>query len=136
MPTSLLIVLSAVVAGWLVQLYLTFKQSEAFNKQVVRLRRQGTVTVGVAGRRYRGGRAYVAMAISDRKVVVDAITLSGWTTFARGRTLTALVGTRTSQVKGTQVIPGLTHQQRDAAREAVVLLERERRQPSVQPGTG
>ncbi len=136
MPSSMLLVLAAVVAGWLVQLYLTFQQSAAFNRQVVHLRRQGTVTVGAAGRRYRGGRAYVALAIDDRKVVVDAITLSGWTTFARGRALPALVGVRTSVVKGTQDIPGLTHQQRDAARAAVLLLEQERRQPSVQPATG
>jgi len=136
MPTSMLIVLAAVVAGWFVQLYLTFKQSEAFNKQVVHLRKQGTVTVGVAGRRYRGGRAYVALALDDRGVVADAITLSGWTTFARGRQLSALVGRKVTQIKGDREIPGLTKQQRDAAREALVMLDHERRRPTAPAPTG
>jgi glucitol operon activator protein len=129
----MILVLAAVVAGWLVQLYLTFQQSTAFNKQVVGLRKQGTVTVGVAGRRYRGGRAYVAMAVDDHRIVRDAITLSGFTTFARGRSLPALVGVKASLIKGDRHIPGLTHQQRDAAREALVLLDHERRRPAGKP---
>jgi DNA-binding transcriptional regulator of glucitol operon len=135
MPASMVLVLAAVVAGWLVQLYLTFKQSEAFNKQVVHLRRQGTVTVGAAGRRYRGGRAYVALAVDERRVVVDAITLSGWTTFARGRRLPTLVGVKANQIKGDRHVPGLTNQQRDAAREALVLLDHERRRPAAVAAT-
>jgi DNA-binding transcriptional regulator of glucitol operon len=126
MPTSMLIILAAVVAGWLVQAYLTFQQSIAFNKQVVGLRRQGTVTVGVAGKRYRGGRAYVALALDEHGVVADAITLSGWTTFARGRHLVSLGGLGTGQIRGAGDIPGLTTQQRDAARVALDLLDQER----------
>jgi DNA-binding transcriptional regulator of glucitol operon len=123
---SYLIVLVAVVAGWLVQMYLTYQQSMAFNSAVRRLRRSGTVSVGVAGRRYRGGRAYVALAVDDRGIVADAISLRGWTTFARARTLPALVGRKVNQVAGDREIPGLREQQRDAARQAVDLLRRER----------
>ena len=127
MPTSMLIILAAVVAGWLVQAYLSFQQSIAFNKQVVGLRRQGIVTVGVAGKRYRGGRAYVALALDEHGVVADALTLSGWTTFARGRHLVPLAGLGTGQIRGSGDIPGLTTQQRDAARVALDLLDQERR---------
>jgi DNA-binding transcriptional regulator of glucitol operon len=118
-----LMLLAAVVAGWLVQMYLTLRQSTAFNKRVVELRSQGTVVVGVAGRRYRGGRAYVALALDDHRVVRDALTLQGWTTFARGNPLPALVGVRASKLAGPRDVPGLTPQQRDAARMAVVSLK-------------
>ena len=120
---SMLWLIAAVVAGWMVQLYLTFQQSMAFNKQVVALRRQGTVSVGVAGRRYRGGRAFVAIAIDERGVVRDALTLSGWTTLARGRPLTALVGVPTRRLRGDQPLPGLSPKQHEAARQAVDLAK-------------
>ena len=136
MPTSMLIVLAAVVAGWAVQAYLSFNQALAFNKQVVALRKQGTVTVGAAGKRYRGGRAYVALAIDDREIITDTLTLSGFTTFARGRRLAPLVGSTTTQIKGDREFPGLSKQQRDAAREALVLLDQERRPQSSPAATG
>jgi DNA-binding transcriptional regulator of glucitol operon len=132
MPTSMIVLLAAVVAGWFVQVLVTFRQAEAFNKQVVHLRQQGTVTVGVAGRRYRGGRAYVALALDDQGTCRDAITLQGWATFARGRSLPQLAGVQASEIQSDREIPGLTHQQRDAAREALVLLDRERRNADSQ----
>jgi DNA-binding transcriptional regulator of glucitol operon len=121
--TTPFILLAAVVLGWVVQAYLTYQQSMAFNDQVRALRRSGTVSVGVAGNRYRGGRAYVAVAVDETKVVRDALTLSGWTTFARGRSLPALVGAKVNQVKGDRDFPGLSKQQREAARQAVTLLQ-------------
>jgi glucitol operon activator protein len=136
MPTSMLIVLAAVVAGWIVQAYLSFNQQLAFNKQVVALKRHGTVTVGVAGKRYRGGRAFVALALDERGVVADTLTLSGWTTFARGRRLAPLVGSTATQIKGDREIPGLSKQQRDAAREALVLLDQERRPQTTPAASG
>jgi DNA-binding transcriptional regulator of glucitol operon len=133
----MLIVLAAVVAGWLVQAYLAIQQSTAFNKQVVHLKSQGVVTVGVAGRRYRGGRAFVALALDEaRGVVVDAISLSGWTTFARGRRMEPVVGRTTTEIKADGEIPGLSTQQRDAAREALVLLDQERRGPTAPAAAG
>jgi glucitol operon activator protein len=120
---SMLWLIAAVVAGWMVQMYLTFQQSMAFNRQVVSLRRQGTVSVGVAGRRYRGGRAYVALALDEQGVVRDALTLSGWTTFARAQPLPDLVGVTTRRVRGDRLLPGLTRQQHEAARQAVDLAK-------------
>ena len=113
--------MAAVVAGWMVQLYLTYQQSMSFNRLVAGLRRQGTVSVGVAGKRYRGGRAYVALAIDEEGTVRDAVGLSGWSTFSRGRRLPALVGVRTSRILRPTQLDGLTTQQHDAARQAVEL---------------
>ena len=86
------------------------------------MRPSGTVSVGAAGKRYRGGRAFVAIAGDERGVVRDAITLSGWTTFARARRLPALVGQRATRLKGDRDVPGVSPQQRDAARQAATLL--------------
>ena len=118
-----ILLIGALVAGWMVQLYLTYQQSMAFNRQVQALRRTGTVSVGVAGRRYRGGRAYVAIAVDDDGVVRDAITLTGWTTFSRGRPLTGLVGITTSGIVAAESLPGLSSQQHEAARQAVDLAK-------------
>ncbi len=119
-----LILLAAVVAGWLVQAYLTYQQSTAFNRDVARLRTKGTVSVGVGGKRYRGGRAYVALAVDDRAYVRDALVLSGWTTFSRGKQLPALHDVKLSKIRGQGDLRGLTKPQRAAARQAAELYKR------------
>lgn len=122
MHATATMLLAAVVAGWLVQLYATYRQSMAFNDAVRRLRSSGTVTVGSGGRRYRGGRAYVALAVDDRGRVADAISLSGFTTFARGKAVPAVLGMKVKQLSGEAEIPGLRRPQREAARQAATLF--------------
>lgn len=129
MPTAL-VLLAAVVAGWILQLYLAYRQSAAFATDVRELRRWGTVSVGAAGRRYRGGRAYVALAVDGRGIVRAAISLSGWTTFARARPVPALFDVKLTQVRGDRAFPTLTPQQREAARQAATLLRTEGRRTS------
>jgi glucitol operon activator protein len=116
--------LLAVVGGWVVQLWFTYRQSTAFMADVRQLRQHGTVSIGIGGKRYRGGRAYVAMAVQDG-VVTKALTLYGWTTFARAKDLPALAGWKVNQIKGDREIPGLSSQQRLAARQAAELLKKE-----------
>ena len=120
------LILAAVVAGWAVQLYLSYHQSMAFNDQVRRLRTSGTVSVGSGGRRYRGGRAFVAMAVDEHGIVRDAITLKGFTTFARARPVPALFDLKVSVVRGDRAIPQLSRQQREAARQAALLFKQGR----------
>jgi glucitol operon activator protein len=116
-----MLLIAAMVVGWVGQMYLTYQQSMAFNRSVVALRAKGTVSVGVAGRRYRGGRAYVALAIDDQGTVREALSLSGLTTFSRARPLPALAGVRARRVLRDGPLEGLSRQQRDAARQAVEL---------------
>jgi DNA-binding transcriptional regulator of glucitol operon len=122
MPAPYFFLLLAVVLGWILQLVLTYKQSMAFNADVRRMRTSGTVSVGVDGKRYRGGRAFVAIAVDDRGIVRDAISLRGFTTFARGRTVPALIGVKVNRVRGDGDIPGLSRQKRGAARQAATLM--------------
>jgi hypothetical protein len=59
------------------------------------------------------------MAIDEHGIVRDALTLSGWTTFSRGKRLDGLVGLRTNRIVDTVPLPGLKKQQQEAARQAV-----------------
>ncbi len=124
MPYQWILVLVAVVAGWVVQLALAYRQSMAFTADARTLRGSGTVTVGVGGRRYRGGRAYVAMAVDDDGVVRDAISLRGFTTFARTKAAPQLVGLRVNRIAGERDVEGLTRPQREAARQAATFVRR------------
>jgi glucitol operon activator protein len=124
MPTDWLLILLAVVLGWVVQLFATYYQSTAFNASAFGLRRSGTVSIGAGGKRYRGGRAFVAIAVDDDGVVRDAIRLSGFTTFARAKAAPELVGLRVNRVRGEREIDGLTKPQRAAARQAAELWRR------------
>jgi glucitol operon activator protein len=121
--SSTLLILAAVVAGWAVQLYLTYQQSMAFNDRVKQLRTSGTVSVGRGGKRYRGGRAYVAIAVDDHGIVRDAISLRGFTTFARPRPAPPLFDLKVNAVRGERDIPQLSRQQREAARQAALLFK-------------
>jgi len=122
MPTSWIILLAAVAAGWVLQLVLAFRQSMAFNNAVRVLRASGTVSVGSAGRRYRGGRAFVAIAVDEHNIVRDALSLRGFTTFARARPVPALVGLKVNQLRGDRDVPELSRLIRQAAREAATLF--------------
>ena len=124
MPTDWLLILLAVVLGWVVQLFATYYQSTAFNASAFGLRRSGTVSIGAGGKRYRGGRAFVAIAADDDGVVRDAIRLSGFTTFARAKPAPQLVGLRVNKIRGERDIDGLTSAQRTAARQAAELWRR------------
>jgi len=122
MPTEWIVILAAVVLGWLVQLFMSYRQATAFTDDARRLRDSGTVSVGAGGKRYRGGRAFVAIAVDEQGVVRDAISLSGFTTFARAKPQPALFGVRVNKLKGDRDIPGLSKQQREAARQAATLM--------------
>src|SRR3954447_3115921 len=123
MPGPWLLILSAVVVGWVFQLYLSYRQGMAFTTDARALRSAGTVSIGVGGNRYRGGRAFVAIVVDDRGIVRDAVVLSGWTTFSRGRSLPALQGVRLNKTRGDAPLPGLTKPQRAAARHAAELVK-------------
>lgn len=117
-----LILLGAVVAGWALQTLLTYRQSATFRQDTAGLRGLGTVSVGAGGRRYRGGRAFVALAVDEAGRVRGALVLRGWTTFSRARPLSPVVGQRASKLAGPAQISGLDCTEREASREAATLL--------------
>ena len=115
--------IAALVAGWLVQIFFTYRQSMAFNDDVRTLRASGTVSVGAGGNRYKGRRSFVAIAVDESGVVRDAMTLSGLTTFARGRPLPGLLDVKVSVLRGDRDLPHVSSSQRVAARQAAELYD-------------
>lgn len=125
-----LLLLAAVVGGTIIQQLFAYKQSQEFNRATRELRKDGAVSVGRGGKRYRGGRAFVAIAVDDRGIVRNAITLQGWTTFARSRPLPALFGVKVSVLRGDRDLTGVSPQQREAARQAADFLKSHRPAPA------
>jgi DNA-binding transcriptional regulator of glucitol operon len=77
---------------WVFQLYMAVKQSQRFADALKEIRTPGTTTtVGIGGYRYRGGRAFVAIAQKDG-VVTGAKVLTGLTVFANAKPFNELVG--------------------------------------------
>ncbi len=87
--TRLLLVIAAM---WASQLALAYMQAKRFQADLSGLRKQGTVAVGMGGRRYRGGRAFVALTVDDDEIVHDGLVLKGFTVFAKSRQLTNYIG--------------------------------------------
>ena len=87
--TQLLLVVAAM---WVSQLALAYMQAKRFQGDLSALRKQGTVAVGMGGRRYRGGRAFVALTVDADEVVKDGLVLKGFTVFAKSRQLTSYLG--------------------------------------------
>jgi DNA-binding transcriptional regulator of glucitol operon len=77
---------------WLFQLWFAYKQGKIFQEDIRGLRKLGTMAIGVGGRRYRGGRAFVALTCDENRIVQGALVLKGFTIFAKSKPLTKYTG--------------------------------------------
>ena len=85
--TNLTRILLVIAAMWACQLALAYLQAKRFQSDLRALRKLGTVAVGMGGRRYRGGRAFVALSADENQIVVDGLVLRGFTVFAKSKSL-------------------------------------------------
>jgi DNA-binding transcriptional regulator of glucitol operon len=94
-------ILLLVAAMWVFQLYFAVKQSQRFSNDLKEIRTPGTLTtVGMGGYRYKGGRAFVALAAKDG-VVTGAKVLSGLTVYANSKPFDLVIGKKlTDLVEG------------------------------------
>ena len=118
-----MLLLGAVVAGLVVQAGFTMRQTNAFSAAVRELRRHGSVAVGGAGRRYRGGTAFVAIASDDSGRITRGISLTGWTTFARPRALPQVEGLRLCDLRRGDPIASVDDRARQALQNAAQTLQ-------------
>lgn len=85
-------ILLLIAVMWVFQLYMAVKQSQRFADALKEIRTPGTTTtVGMGGFRYKGGRAFVALAQKDG-IVTGAKILTGLTVFANAQPFNELVG--------------------------------------------
>jgi glucitol operon activator protein len=120
--TTVITLIGAIAGGMVVQMFLTIKQTNAFTKSVRDLRKQGTVSIGGGGKRYRGGKAFVAIAADDNGRVTKAVSMSGWTTFARPTELHHVQGLRLTQLRSDEPIPLIGSRERSALQNAAETL--------------
>ncbi|HUW88335.1 MAG TPA: transcriptional regulator GutM [Candidatus Paceibacterota bacterium] len=90
--TNLTRILLVIAAMWAAQVALAFMQAKRFQADLSALRKLGTVAVGMGGRRYRGGRAFVALTVDGNEIVQDGLVLKGFTVFANSRKLNNYIG--------------------------------------------
>jgi glucitol operon activator protein len=112
-----------VVAGilWVLQLFMTYRQSMRFNDVLKPLRAQGRVAIGLGGKYYKGGRAFVAIA-EKGGVVVDARVMTGVTVFAKPQDAPSLKGLSLTQLADDGDIVGMKAKVRSAAQMAANTL--------------
>jgi DNA-binding transcriptional regulator of glucitol operon len=89
---------------WLFQLWFAYKQSKIFQNDIRGLRAQGTMAIGMGGRRYRGGRAFVALTADENGVVKDGMVLKGFTIFARSKPINTYTGFSINQIASGDLI--------------------------------
>jgi DNA-binding transcriptional regulator of glucitol operon len=89
---------------WLFQLWFAYKQSKIFQNYIRGLRAQGTMAIGMGGRRYRGGRAFVALTADENGVVKDGMVLKGFTIFARSKPINTYTGFSINQIASGDLI--------------------------------
>jgi DNA-binding transcriptional regulator of glucitol operon len=104
---------------WLFQLWFAYKQSKIFQDDIRGLRKQGTMAVGLGGRRYRGGRAFVALTADDNGIVKDGLVLRGFTVFARSKQLSTYTGFSINEIaSGDRVAEGEKKKVQEAAKNS------------------
>ena len=118
---NLPVVFLLIGALWFAQLILTYKQAMRFNDSLKELRTQGESAIGMGGKRYRGGRAFVAIA-RQGDTVVDARVMTGFTVFAGPKPFPALKGLSLTELAGDGDIAGLNRKVRSAAQMAASTL--------------
>lgn len=104
---------------WFFQLWFAYKQSKIFQDDIRGLRKQGTMAVGMGGRRYRGGRAFVALVCDQNRIVIDGLVLKGFTIFARSKKLATYTGFSIEEIaSGNRIAEGEKKKVQEAAKSS------------------
>jgi len=118
---NVMYIIGLIAVMWVFQLFLTYKQAMRFNDILKPLRQQGRTAVGLGGRRYRGGKAFVALAARE-DTVLDARVMTGFTVFAAPKPCPELIGLSLNLLASDEKIADLKVKVRIAARMAATTL--------------
>ena len=86
------IVVGLLAVAWGLQMFLAYRQAQAFMTRVRALRAFGRTAIGVSSHSRFKRRVYVALAVDGTDRVVDAVKISGLTVWARPKMVTQLRG--------------------------------------------
>ena len=77
--------------AWAIQYALSFWQMRRFYRRIAQLRRNGSVSIGMAGSAWRG-RQYAVLVVDANRRIVQVEQLSGWTIWATLKPVRGLEG--------------------------------------------
>ena len=104
---------------WLFQVWFAYKQAKIFQEDIRGLRKQGTMAIGMGGRRYRGGRAFVALTSDDSGIVKDGMVLKGFTIFAKSKPLSSYTGFSIEEIaSGNRIVESEKQKVQEAAKSS------------------
>ena len=111
----------AIAIAWVLQLYFSYQQAMRFNDTLKPLRQKGRTAVGLGGKKFYRGKAFVAIAHQGDEVV-DARMMKGFTIFARPRPFPELIGLSLTRLASDEKLPGMSDKVRSAAQMAASTL--------------
>jgi DNA-binding transcriptional regulator of glucitol operon len=123
--------LICVAAMWLTQRLLTIRQTMVFRKQLLKLKSDGRVSVGMAKK--IGRRVYVGLAFDARGVVNGALVLRGATVFAKGKVRPDLLGRTDIDLAAGRTPTSLPPMVDTAARQAAEFMAAARHREQAGP---
>jgi DNA-binding transcriptional regulator of glucitol operon len=122
---DLAIPIAIVIAAWILQIVLSYRQAIAFGRRVADMRRLGTVTVGLGRGRFRG-RTYAVVAVGRDDRVIAAEVLKGWSTLSKPRPIPDLTGLPFERLCETPAVAKLDAALRAALCQVVETLRKDR----------
>jgi DNA-binding transcriptional regulator of glucitol operon len=132
---DLLVVAGLVVAAWIVQIVLSYRQAIEFAHRIAEMRRVGKVAVGVGRGRLRS-RVYAVVAVGADQRVVGAEVLRGWSTLSKAKPIPGLLGLPYERLCATAAVADLDEALRDALCQVVTTLRDDRAAQRAAEGGG
>ncbi len=114
-----------IIAAWISQLVLSYRQAIAFSHRVADMRRKGTVAVGLGRGRLRS-RVYAIISVSRDDRVVAAEALRGLTTLSASKPLPGLPGLPFERLCDTPAVADFDKPLREALCQAVSTIREDR----------
>lgn len=119
------ILIGAIVALWIVQMVLGYRQAIGLSRRVAELRRRGTVAVGMGRGRFRS-RTYAIVAVDRADRIVEAESLRGWTAMATPKPIPELRGMSLGAPEHDRVLSRQDPALRAALRQALSAIQESR----------
>lgn len=98
MSSTAAVIVIALAIVWTLQYLLTFRQMRRFYKRTAELRRDGLLSIGMAGSTWRR-KQYAVLVVDEHQRIVHAEQLSGWTVFASLKPIPGIVGQPMSNLR-------------------------------------
>lgn len=130
---SLVPVIGVVIAMWILQLLLSYRQAIGVSRRIADLRRHGTVAVGLGHGKYRS-RVYAVIAVNRADQVVGVEVLKGWSTLSKPKPIAELAGLPYQDLCASPAVAALDAALKDALCQAVTVVRGAREAESKAEG--